>query len=107
MTLWVNDTDDTIHLNINNHYFSPHNYFSIPGYFWHVSDFHLDPRYGRNISDDKDIFLGSYNEVSGGVGLVAVVTYIIQSCWTEQRNKFGSHSCDSPYLLVKVSRFRF
>ena len=31
-----------------------------------MSDFHLDPRYGRNLSVTKDIFLGSYNEVSGG-----------------------------------------
>ena len=70
----------------------------------------MDPRYGRNLSDSKDIFLGSYDEVSGGgVGVeIAVLqrVYIIQSCWTEQRNKFGSFSCDSPYLLVKVSRFR-
>ena len=36
-----------------------------------MSDFHLDPRYGRNISDNKDIFLGSYNEVSGGGGVTA------------------------------------
>ena len=30
-----------------------------------MSDFHLDPRYGSNLSVNKDIFLGSYNEVSG------------------------------------------
>ena len=71
-----------------------------------MSDFHLDPRYGRNISVNKDIFLGSYNEVSGGGGGGGAATYIIQSCWTEQRNKFGSYSCDSPYSLVKVSRLR-
>ena len=79
----------------------------ISGYFWHVSDFHLDPRYGRNLTASKDIFLGSYNEVSGGGGVVVdSAIYLIQSCWSEQRNKFGSYSCDSPYLLVKVSRLR-
>ena len=33
-----------------------------------MSDFHLDPRYGSNLSVNKDIFLGSYNGVSGGGG---------------------------------------
>ena len=34
-----------------------------------MSDFHLDPRYGsRDLSVNKDIFLGSNNEVSGGGG---------------------------------------
>ena len=36
------------------------------GYFWHVSDFHLDPRYGSNVTraGARDIFLGDYDEVS-------------------------------------------
>ena len=45
------------------------------GYFWHVSDFHLDPRYGSNITkahstnrvltnSERDIFLGGYDEVN-------------------------------------------
>ena len=38
-------------------------------YFWHVSDFHLDPRYGSNSNKpfnnhhSRDIFLGDYDEV--------------------------------------------
>lgn len=57
-------------------------------YFWHVSDFHLDPRYGSNISDDRglrDIFLGDYD----------------QGCWTERRNPIGDYNCDSPLALVQ------
>ena len=57
-------------------------------YFWHVSDFHLDPRYGSNISDGRslrDIFLGDYDE----------------GCWTERRNPIGDYNCDSPLALVQ------
>ena len=57
-------------------------------YFWHVSDFHLDPRYGSNISDErslKDIFLGDYDE----------------GCWTELRSPIGDYNCDSPLALVQ------
>ena len=58
------------------------------GYFWHVSDFHLDPRYGSNITEDRslrDIFLGDYDE----------------GCWTERRNPLGDYNCDSPLALVQ------
>ena len=57
-------------------------------YFWHVSDFHLDPRYGTNISDDrslKDIFFGDYDE----------------GCWAELRSPIGDYNCDSPLALVQ------
>ena len=57
-------------------------------YFWHVSDFHLDTRYGFNISDErslKDIFLGDYDE----------------GCWTELRSPIGDYNCDSPLALVQ------
>ena len=60
------------------------------GHFWHVSDFHLDPRYGVNASQDqdiRDIFLGQYDE----------------GCWTEKRNSLGDYNCDSPFALVKVT----
>ena len=34
------------------------------GYFWHISDFHLDTRYGNNTrGHDKEYFLGGYDEV--------------------------------------------
>ena len=58
------------------------------GYFWHVSDFHLDPRYGSNLTEDRslrDIFLGDYDE----------------GCWTERRNPLGDYNCDSPLALVQ------
>ena len=32
-------------------------------YSWHVSDFHLDTRYGSEAPVYKDIFLGDYDEV--------------------------------------------
>ena len=45
------------------------------GYFWHVSDFHLDIRYASNVTvgyanpngvtgDKRDIFLGEYDKVN-------------------------------------------
>ena len=45
------------------------------GYFWHVSDFHLDLRYASNVTvshatptgapgDKRDIFLGEYDKVN-------------------------------------------
>ena len=37
------------------------------GYFWHISDFHLDIRYGdKNWTNtlEKDYFLGGYDEVT-------------------------------------------
>jgi len=56
------------------------------GYFWHISDFHLDTRYGNNTrGHDKEYFLGGYDE----------------GCWTEQRGVFGDYNCDSPLALIE------
>merc|ERR1712126_188018 len=68
------------------------------GFFWHVSDFHLDPRYGSNITkthskdkaetnSERDIFLGGYDE----------------GCWSEERNVMGDFNCDSPIGLVELA----
>ena len=68
--------------------FTPQIYCSsFHGYFWHVSDFHLDSRYGVNSSQSvRDIFLGQYDE----------------GCWNETRNDLGDYNCDSPLSLVQV-----
>jgi len=57
------------------------------GYFWQITDFHLDIRYGKNVSErsTKEYFLGGYDE----------------GCWTEKRGKFGDFSCDSPLSLIE------
>jgi len=56
------------------------------GYFWHISDFHLDTRYGNKTSgQDREYFLGGYDE----------------GCWTEERGVFGDYNCDSPLALIE------
>jgi len=57
------------------------------GYFWHISDFHLDIRYAKNLTEshDREYFLGGYDE----------------GCWTEQRGTFGDYNCDSPLALIE------
>ena len=75
------------------------------GYFWHVSDFHLDPRYGSNVTraGARDIFLGDYDEVSVCNPSIFVIYFYWQGCWTERRHSMGDYNCDSPLTLVQAA----
>ena len=59
------------------------------GYFWHVTDFHMDVNYTTEVSNkNKDYFLGPYK---------------YEICWDNRDNsngKFGDYNCDASEILV-------
>ena len=66
------------------------------GYFWHVTDFHLDTNYsttgakGQILRDEESLgreyFLGDYK---------------YDTCWGRAQGQFGDYNCDSPMKLIK------
>jgi len=61
------------------------------GYFWHITDFHLDTNFssndnGKQLNDQRDYFIGDY-------------AYDV--CWGKAQGKFGDYNCDSSEELVK------
>ena len=66
------------------------------GYFWHVSDFHLDPRYGSNVTraGARDIFLGDYDEVNTCHAAIVVIYSI---------GRDAGQSGDTPWETTTVT----
>ena len=59
------------------------------GYFWHVTDFHLDKNYSMTVkqkSSGKEYFLGDY---------------AYEICWGKAGGKYGDYNCDASEELVK------
>ena len=59
------------------------------GYFWHVTDFHLDTNFTVGTEaegGDKDYFIGDY---------------AYEICWKKAAGIYGDYNCDSPKFLIK------